>query len=183
VLGADKRASTMSNRDVLLLSGRYSPADSLVLDSATITRWTSTRSFLARDVRCWLLTFDNGIALLFHAAIFPAIIPRFRYLSSNLRVVVRAIGPICVDCASSLNYCHFELANARIAYRATTLLLASIYFSSSLSLPPPLALSLSFSLAFISFAALKHSIRRDAINSGARRLSRAIASFVRSLAG
>lgn len=36
---------------------------------------------------------------------------------------------------------------------------------------------------FLSCTALKHSIRRNAINSSSRRLSRAIASFVRSLAG
>jgi len=46
---------------------------------------------------------------------------------------------VCVDCASSLNYRHFQSANAR----ATTLLLASIYFSSSLSLFLSLPLSLT----------------------------------------
>jgi len=61
------------------------------------------------------------------------------------RAAVRAVGPVCVDCASSLNYRHFDSANARIAYRVTTLLLASIYFSSSLSL------SLSLSLSRIRF--------------------------------
>jgi hypothetical protein len=85
VVEADKRASTMSKHDVPLLSGRYG-GRFVVSRFGNDNRYTSTRSFLARDIRCWLLAmrgpFDGPESR--YLSMLPTIIPRFCYFSFSI---------------------------------------------------------------------------------------------------